>query len=91
MYLRLTGNGEVTARKKAVTLNKTPTCSITCAAVENPEPMNLATNIQEKETEIAKQSKAANTQLKGAEAETESDGRFLWLIRSKMLQQAWTS
>ena len=48
MHLRLTGNGEVTARKKAVTANKIPTCSITCAAVENLEPMNLATNIQEK-------------------------------------------
>ena len=56
VYLRLTGNGEVTARKKAVTTNKTPTCSITCAAVENLEPMNLATNIQEKEIEIAQQS-----------------------------------
>ena len=56
VHLRLSGNGDVMARKKAVTANKTPASSSSCAAMENLESTNLATNIQEKETEIAKHS-----------------------------------
>ena len=52
VHLRLSGNGDVMARKKAVTANKTPTCSSTRPDMENLEPMNLATNMQEKETQI---------------------------------------
>ena len=56
VHLRERGNGDVMARKKAVTAEKTPTSSSTCAAMENLELINMATNIQEKETEIVKHS-----------------------------------
>ena len=56
VHLRYIGNGDVMARKKAVTAEKTPTYSSTCAAMENLKRINMATNIQEKETEIAKHS-----------------------------------
>lgn len=56
MNLRYSGKGDVTARKNAATAEKRPACCSTRAAMANLEPINMATNMQEKETEIAKHS-----------------------------------